>query len=153
MNWWKPWHKPPKDTKVEPLVCSECGVLFKPHGIREVVYYGHGGYRSTVEMLCHPQPEYSNLCKTHRDPKLALDARKKVVTDWALENWEKLEKRALKELKVAEAKRSRTVVGACDMATKADPRVSNGAQQYRLSGYSDLYNPVLHGFGRYAGGL
>lgn len=131
-NWLR---KPPVESKIEPVVCSECGVLFKPHGIREVVHYGPGRYRHTGEMLCHPQPEYPNLCKTHRDPKLALDARKKVVADWAAYNWEKLEKRAIKDTQKSTQKTSINV---------SNPYTGRSSQNQGLgSGAYEMYGGVL----------
>jgi len=61
-------------------ICQECGVHFEPIGGR-----------------------HSDLCKTHRDPVIALEARKELVKRWAEMNWERLEEQALKEINEKEA--------------------------------------------------
>jgi hypothetical protein len=153
MNWWKlgGWYVHPKRLTVEPHVCLECGVLFRPHGVQTRIFYGPGGYTHTDEMLPHPPVPYALYCDTHRKPKLALDARKKVVTDWALENWDKLEGVALAELKVTEAARLNDLVKYWESARAQS--AASAQSQAGLSGLRGPYHGDFNGFNRFGGGL
>ena len=68
--------KKPEKTEPDYKICSECSVCFQPRQ--------------------YDDAEFVDLCSVHRKPKYELRERKKVVTYWAYENWEKLEPAAKK---------------------------------------------------------
>lgn len=70
-----------------PPSCAQCGVYFKPH---------------TNELNKQHWPQ---LCGIHLEEYRKLYLRKEVVVEWAKENWEKLEARALRETESAGKKR------------------------------------------------
>ena len=75
MTWFQP-----KPSPVSVKFCTECGVCFK----------------------VDPGKPWTTLCQPHREIRKKLDARKRVVEEWARRNWERLEEQAIADTRKAE---------------------------------------------------